>query len=143
MVKRYQNDIISALFASNCYLFTMISGGLMEKCVDIFVASYARAKETEYLAVIFYKGRFRLFRGAVTYGTHEAAQLRAAVLALEGLRHPVAAVLYLNSKKLATLLAERLGGYICLDNIDRQADAELLKRYYAQSKRHRIALSAR
>jgi len=114
----------------------------MEQCVEIFAASYAHGKNTDYISVMYYKERFRVFRGAAEYATHEGAQLRAVIRALEVLRYPIRVTIYLNSKKLATVLGERLGGYVRLGNIDRQENAPLLKRYYELAQKHGIVISA-
>lgn len=113
----------------------------MEKYVEIFAASYAHAKDTEYIGVIYYRENVRVFRGAVEYATHESAQLHAVVRALESIKYPLRVTVYLGSRKLAAVLGERLGGYIVLGNIDKQEDAALLKRYHALAQIHRISLA--
>ncbi len=113
----------------------------MEKCIEIFAASYAHGKNTDYIGVMYYRQAFRVFRGAAEYATHEGAQLRAVIRALEEIRYPIRVTIYLSSKKLAVVLGERLGGYIRLGNIDRQENAPLLKRYHALAQKHRITLA--
>lgn len=110
------------------------------KYVEIFIASYANAKNTESICVMYYRTRFRLFRDSIAYTTHEGAQLRALLKALESLKEPAGASVYLSSKKLYMTLEQRLGGYMVLGNIDKQSDAGLLKRYYDLSKLHTITL---
>ena len=113
----------------------------MEQCVEIFAASYSHGKNTDYISVMYYKESFRVFRGAAEYATHEGAQLRAVIKALEVLRYPIRVTIYLSSKKLAVVLGERLGGYMHLGNIDRQENAPLLKHYYELAQKHRITLA--